>query len=135
MGVNQNNMEKIQEITNVNEWQGQHGAMYSYTLKLESGKVGETNAKTNDRYAVGDTVWITEERQTNYGYKWKMSKTDPSQGFQSSKSGGNKDAEITASWAVGQALNALPELIEDMARLQSKAAEIMLVRQNLISNE
>ena len=68
-------MEKIQEIKNVSSWNTSDGTtMYTFLMVLESGKSGEVNAKTNDRYSVGETVWITSSQSTNYGDKWKMSK-------------------------------------------------------------
>lgn len=135
-------MEKIQEIKNVSSWNTSDGStMYTFLMVLESGKTGEVNAKTNDRYAAGETVWITQSQSTNYGEKWKMSKKDPAENPYSNSGGGNasnndnRDAQITASWAIGQALSARPELVEDLQALQKLAAQLMETRKNLISNE
>ena len=135
-------MEKIQEIKNVSSWNTSDGTtMYTFLMVLESGKSGEVNAKTNDRYSVGETVWITSSQSTNYGDKWKMSKKDPAEnpyGNAPNGNGGNtenRDAQITASWAIGQALSVRPELVEDLQGLQKLAAQLMETRKSLITNE
>jgi|DEB0MinimDraft_10_1074344.scaffolds.fasta_scaffold101978_2 hypothetical protein len=128
-------MVKIEKILGVDQWENDHGVMYCFKLLLSDGRNGEVNAKTNDRYQEGDEVWIIDEKDGKYGFKWRLSKQDPSAnsyGSNGQNTSSNKDLEITASWAIGQALGCMPDLIEDEQALLKQAAKLMLVRQNLI---
>lgn len=100
--------EKIQSIGAIEEWQGSHGKMYSIEITLENGKTGKVNAKTPDRWKIGDEIIILEEKDSMHGLKWKFDK--PGYDGQGSKGGSRNDPDrqitIDASWAISKALEA-----------------------------
>jgi len=131
-------MVQIEKILGVDQWQNDHGQMYCFKILLSNGKNGEVNAKTQDRYAEGDTVWVTDEKEGKYGFKWRLSKQDPAENSyassgQNSGSTGNasKDARITTSWAIAQVLNAQPQLLEDDEELSKQASKLILLHGKL----
>lgn len=105
--------QTIQAVGAVNEWTGSHGKMFEITLTLDDGRTGRVNAKTPDRWSVGDAIVVTSERQTKHGLKWSIDKAD----YHNNNSGGSSSSsafkknddrtpQIEASWAIGQAVAA-----------------------------
>lgn len=103
-------------ITNISgngNWVGNYGTMFSFVIEFEDGESVEANSKTEKPpYSVGDTVWYEIVKENEYGKKGKVTKNDPSQGFQSSPSKSSPDvqARIDASWSIGQAISILASL-------------------------
>lgn len=131
-------MFQITKVMGVDPWKNDHGQMFCFKLILSDGRNGEVNAKTEDRYKEGDTVWVVSEEEGQYGFKWKLSKKDPSAYSNDSngqptgsKSQPNVDLNITVSWAIGQVLNADPSLLNDMTEVAKHAAELMNMREQL----
>jgi len=100
----------IQAVQNVEAWNGQHGQMFEFTLALDDGRIGRVNAKTNDRWNVGDVVVVTSEKQTKHGLKWSMDKAEfhsnapAAQATNSSAKQEDRTAQIEASWAITNAV-------------------------------
>lgn len=92
------------EPANPSTWQGSHGLMYAFEAELDDGTTGTFNAKSPDKWKVGDEVEYTAT-STHHGNKLKLDK--PGFGHKSfAPSGGGNDATIgmIASWAVGVAM-------------------------------
>jgi hypothetical protein len=131
-------MVQIEKILGVDQWKNDHGTMFTFKMVLSNGKHGEVNAKTEDRYREGETVWVIDEQDGKYGFKWRLSKQDPSansyasNGQNSASTGnGNKDLKITTSWAIGQVLNAQPHLLEDDEELSKQASKLILLHEKI----
>ena len=102
----------ITNITGNGNWEGKYGIMYSFIVEFENGVTVEANSKSQlAPYGLGDTVWYEVTRETEYGKKGKISRTDPNVHFQSvggqSKSNPDIQARIDASWSMGQAISIL----------------------------
>lgn len=139
MGEIKSTMVQIEKILGVDQWKNDHGDMFTFKLMLSNGKNGEVNAKTNDRYQEGETVWIVDEQEGRYGFKWRLSKKDPAENSyansgQAIASNGNrnKDVKITVSWALGQVLGALPHLLDDTEELSKQASQLILLHEKLV---
>lgn len=100
--------DRIKKIHSVREWQGKDGVMFSADIELESGKSGQVNMKTPDRWKEGDEVTITREVPSKYGLKMSLSKADyQTGGTTPTPYSGRKDDvqhKIDGSWAISQAI-------------------------------
>lgn len=67
---------KVLEVLDVNEWSGQHGVMFDFTLSVEDDSGSRTkiklNAKTAATYKAGSVFWATPTGKEHRGVgKWK----------------------------------------------------------------
>lgn len=97
---------KIQSVTPQGTWQGNNGATFHKSdIILENGMVGEVNAKTPDKWKVGDEVVVKEHQQTKWGPRLKLDK--PGFGGQSfdkpTASGVDRQESIVTQWAIREA--------------------------------
>lgn len=119
---------KIKTIQANGTWESRNGLMYKFEVELEDGTSGEVSAKTEDRWKVGDEVQY-EVTPSKWGNRMKLDKA----GFDQ-KGGGYKDdpektKRITASWAIGLAI----QQASDPQEIIEAAEHLIAMRDSLIS--
>ncbi len=103
--------------------------MYKFEIQLEDGTSGEVSAKTENRWNIGDEVEYTVT-PSKWGDRLKLDKA----GYANKPNGGGykEDAEktkrITASWAIGHAINqeSDPEKIIEAAEWLIKLRDTLI---------
>ncbi len=103
--------------------------MFKFEIGLEDGTSGEVNSKTIDRWNVGDEVEYTVT-PGKYGDRLKLDKA----GFANKGGGGYKEdpektKRITASWAIGHAI----QNESDPEKIIEAAEWLIKLRDTLIS--
>ena len=111
----------IKNVTGNGSWEGKYGVMYSFLVEFEDGVSIEANSKSQlAPYGLNDTVWYEVVRETEYGKKGKISRTDPDQNFQKGSSGGGSQSpdiqkRIDACWSIGQAITILGSVPDEVS--------------------
>jgi len=120
---------KIKSIQPNGTWESRNGTMFKFEIGLEDGTSGEVNSKTIDRWNVGDEVEYTVT-PGKYGDRLKLDKA----GYANKGGGGGykedpeKTKRITASWAIGHAINqeSDPEKIIEAAEWLIKLRDTLI---------
>jgi hypothetical protein len=103
--------------------------MFKFEIGLEDGSSGEVSAKTIDRWNVGDEVEY-EVTPSKWGNRMKLTKPGftPNQGGGGYKEDAEKTKRITASWAIGHAINqeSDPEKIIEAAEWLIKLRDTLI---------
>lgn len=107
----------IKSAQNSGTWESANGTMYVQEIELEDGRVGQVNAKKPGRWQPNDKVEVKEATPSKYGLRFKLglamnvSAADVEKGNTSkAQSWGNwaanddRQHQINASWAIGQAI-------------------------------
>lgn len=98
---------KITQVSPAGSWEGQNGKMFTINVVLEDGTAGEVNAKTADRWNVGDEVEVLQKNETEYGVKLKLDRAGyQGQGGSDSSAAPRVDRQpqIASQWAINAAI-------------------------------
>lgn len=105
----------IKSAQNNGTWESANGTMYVQEIELEDGRVGSVNAKKPGRWQAGDKVEVKEATPSKYGTRFKLglalnvSARDVEKGTTSRaaswKFPDDRQNQINASWAIGQAIS------------------------------
>lgn len=120
---------KIKSIQPNGTWESRNGLMYKFEIQLEDGTSGEVSAKTENRWNIGDEVEYTVT-PSKWGDRLKLDKA----GYANKPNGGGykedpeKAKRITASWAIGHAINqeSDPEKIIEAAEWLIKLRDTLI---------
>lgn len=119
-------------------WSNDRGTFYSMEVTLDDGTSGEVNAKSEDRWKVGDKVNVLHETETQYGKKWRLDKADFAGNAPTGNrpgNGGDRSKEITASWAIGQALHCDPGLLNNTEALVEASVKLLGVHGIIVKQQ
>ena len=120
---------KIKSIQPNGTWEGRNGTMFKFEIGLEDGTSGEVNAKTIDRWNIGDQVEYTVT-PGKYGDQLKLDKAGyTKKGGTGYKEDPEKTKRITASWAIGHAI----QNESDPEKIIEAAEWLIKLRDTLIS--
>jgi hypothetical protein len=123
-------ISKVKTIQPNGTYEGRNGLMFKFEIGLEDGSSGEVSAKTIDRWNVGDEVEY-EVTPSKWGPRLKLDKA----GYANKPNGGGykedpeKAKRITASWAIGHAINQE----SDPEKIIEAAEWLLKLRDTLIS--
>lgn len=122
-------ISKVKTIQPNGTYEGRNGLMFKFEIGLEDGSSGEVSAKTIDRWNVGDEVEY-EVTPSKWGNRMKLTKPGftPNQGGGGYKEDPEKTKRITASWAIGHAINqeSDPEKIVEAAEWLIKLRDTLI---------
>ena len=104
----------IKSAQNNGTWESANGTMYVQEIELEDGRTGQVNAKKPGRWQAGDKVEVKQATPSQYGTRFKLglalnvSAADVDKGTTSRaaswKFPDDRQNQINASWAIGQAI-------------------------------
>ena len=130
----------IKSAQNNGSWNGSNGIMYVQEIELEDGRVGQVNAKKPGRWMVGDKVEVKGYQQTHRGNKMQLGlainvttqdvrqgETGQAQGFRFPD---DRQEQINASWAIGQAI---AMGYNDGEAIKDAARKLLVYRETIIA--
>ena len=129
----------IKAAQNNGSWNSSNGIMYVQEIELEDGRVGNVNAKTKDKWMVGERVEVKSFQQTKYGNKMQLglannvSQADIREGRTEEARGyrfpDDRQHQINASWAIGQAI---AMGYNDGEAIKDAARKLLVYRETII---
>lgn len=127
-------MPKITSLKPTGTWDGPNGTLYSILVTLEDGTTGECNAKSPDRWSIGDDVVVTQKKETQYGVKLKLDRADFSPGASSGQNRRDRGPEVGAQWAINAAI-AFHTSKASFETIESTAKTLLEIRDRLITTQ
>lgn len=127
-------MPKITSLKPTGTWDGPNGTLYSILVTLEDGTTGECNAKSPDRWSIGDDVVVTQKKETQYGVKLKLDRADFANAGGASQKRSDRGAEVGAQWAINAAI-AFHTSKASLETLESTAANLLAMRDRLVESQ
>lgn len=119
----------------VDEWQGQYGTMKTYHVKVDAhgDEVVQINKKPDSPAPqTGDTIY-GDTSQSQHGLRFKSAPKQ--QGFGGFKADPDKQAQIKAQWAIGQAKDWTLQTTQEFGDIERSAAQFFAMVDRIKSGQ